>query len=92
MSDFLEEIKAQLENADPFRTWWPYIVAAVVFLGTIVKSYMSGQFCPNANTFNDLSIILITGADGGKKEIKPKKVVDLCWDIKKLIKWIEIFL
>lgn len=61
----LEDIKALFENADPFRTWWPFAVAAAVFLGTVIKAYMSGQNCPNSNMVNDL-VILITGADGGE--------------------------
>lgn len=65
MDKLLEELKVKLENADPFRTWWPFVAAGAVFLGTIIKAYMSGQTCPNTNMVTDL-VILITGADGGK--------------------------
>lgn len=65
MEKLLQEISAKLEDADPFRTWWPFIVAGAVCLGTIIKGYMCGQMCPNTNMVTDL-VILITGADGGK--------------------------
>lgn len=59
-----EEIKALFEDADPFSSWWPFIIAAAVFLASTIKSYMAGQFCPNGNLITDL-VVLITGADGG---------------------------
>lgn len=65
MDKLFEELRVKLENADPFRTWWPFVAAVAVFLGTIIKAYMSGQNCPNTNMVTDL-VILITGADGGK--------------------------
>lgn len=60
----MDELREQLENADPFRTWWPFIITAAVFLATTIKSYMGGQYCPNGNLITDL-VVLITGADGG---------------------------
>lgn len=60
----LDEIKAQLEDADPFRSWWPFIIAGAVFLGSTIKAYMSGQYCPNGNSITDL-VVLVTGGDGG---------------------------
>lgn len=60
----LDEIKAQFQDADPFKTWWPFLVAGAVFLISTIKSYMGGQFCPNGNLITD-SVVLITGADGG---------------------------
>lgn len=60
----LDEIQAQLEDADPFRSWWPFIIAGAVFLGSTIKAYMSGQYCPNGNTITDL-VVLVTGGDGG---------------------------
>lgn len=59
-----EEIKALFEDADPFKSWWPFIIAGAVFLASTIKSYMGGQFCPNGNLITDL-VVLITGADGG---------------------------
>lgn len=64
MEKMLEEIKAQLENADPFKSWLPFIIAGAVFLISTVKSYMSGQYCPNGNLITDL-VVLVTGGDGG---------------------------
>jgi hypothetical protein len=61
-----EEIQSLFENADPFRTWWPFIAAGAVFLGSIVKAYMSGQYCPNSNMVSDL-VFVVTGADGGEQ-------------------------
>lgn len=60
----LEEIQAQLKDADPFKSWWPFVIAGVVFLVSTIKSYMSGQLCPNGNLITD-HVVLITGADGG---------------------------
>jgi short chain dehydrogenase len=59
-----DEIKSLFEDSDPFKSWWPFIISGAVFLISTVKSYMSGQFCPNGNLINDL-VVLITGADGG---------------------------
>lgn len=59
-----EELKALFEDADPFRSWWPFIIAGAVFLISNIKSYMGGQMCPNGNPITDL-VVLITGADGG---------------------------
>lgn len=59
-----DEIKALLQDADPFKSWLPFIIAGAVFLISTVKSYMGGQFCPNGNLITDL-VVLITGADGG---------------------------
>lgn len=60
----LEEITALFEEADPFRSWWPFIIAIAVFFASTIKSYMGGQMCPNGNLITDL-VVLITGADGG---------------------------
>lgn len=59
-----EEIKALFDDADPFKSWWPFIIAGAVFLASTIKSYMGGQYCPNGNLITDL-VVLITGADGG---------------------------
>lgn len=59
-----EELATQLKDADPFKSWWPFIIAGAVFLVSTIKSYMGGQFCPNGNLITDL-VVLITGADGG---------------------------
>lgn len=59
-----EEIKNLFEDADPFRSWWPFLIAGAVFLASTMKSYMGGQNCPNSNKITDL-VVLITGGDGG---------------------------
>lgn len=85
----LDEIKAQLQDVDPFKSWWPFIVAGVVFVVTSVKSYMSGQFCPNGNLITDM-VVLITGSDGGigseiAKELSKRGgiIIMCCKDIAK---------
>jgi len=60
----LEEIKSLFQDGDPFKSWWPFIAAAAVFIVTTFKSYMGGQYCPNGNLITD-SVVLVTGADGG---------------------------
>ncbi|KAG5671363.1 hypothetical protein PVAND_001564 [Polypedilum vanderplanki] len=60
----MEEIEEAFRDADPFKTWWPFILAAIVFVVATIKSYMGGQHCPNSNKISDL-VVLITGADGG---------------------------
>lgn len=64
MDGMLEDIKDKLVNADPFKSWWPFIIAGAVFLVSTIKSYMAGQQCPNGNLIKDL-VVVITGADGG---------------------------
>lgn len=64
MDDMMEDIKDKLVNADPFKSWWFFVIAGVVFLVSSINSYMAGQQCPNGNLINDL-VVLITGADGG---------------------------
>lgn len=59
-----EEIKALLQDADPFKSWWPFIIAGAVFLISTVKAFMGGMYCPNGNLITDL-VVVITGADGG---------------------------
>lgn len=59
-----DEIQEKLVNSDPFSSWWPFIIAGAVFVVSTIKSYMSGQHCPNGNLITD-SVVLITGADGG---------------------------
>jgi hypothetical protein len=60
----LDDIQEKIVNSDPFSSWWPFIIAGAVFLVSTIKSYMSGQFCPNGNLITD-HVVLITGADGG---------------------------
>lgn len=60
----MDEIKAQLEDADPFRSWWPFIIAGAVFVVSTIKAYMGGQNCPNGNLITDL-VVVVTGGDGG---------------------------
>lgn len=62
--EMIEEIKTLLEDADPFKSWWPFLIAGAVFLASTIKSYMGGQYCPNGNLVTDL-VVLITGGDGG---------------------------
>jgi hypothetical protein len=82
--DLLETVKAQLQEASgPFNSWWPFLVAGIVFLISTIKSYMGGQFCPNGNLITDL-VVMITGADGGigteivKELSKRRGIVIMC--------------
>uniref|UniRef100_A0A8W7PVC2 Ketoreductase (KR) domain-containing protein n=1 Tax=Anopheles coluzzii TaxID=1518534 RepID=A0A8W7PVC2_ANOCL len=60
----MEEIKKALAEADPFASWWPFIVAGIVFVIGTVRTYMGGQPCPNGNTIPG-RVIVVTGATGG---------------------------
>lgn len=60
----MDEIKEKLLGADPWASWWPFIIAGSVFLVTTLKAYMNGQYCPNGNLITD-HVVIITGADGG---------------------------
>ncbi|XP_039433889.1 retinol dehydrogenase 13 [Culex pipiens pallens] len=60
----MDEIKAALADADPFSSWWPFVISGVVFLITTVRMYMGGQACPNSNSIRDL-VVVVTGAAGG---------------------------
>ncbi|XP_055616010.1 retinol dehydrogenase 12 [Toxorhynchites rutilus septentrionalis] len=60
----MDEIKAALADADPFSSWWPFIISGIVFLITTVRMYMGGQVCPNTNPIRD-QVVIVTGASGG---------------------------
>ncbi|XP_035911216.1 retinol dehydrogenase 13 [Anopheles stephensi] len=60
----MDEIKKALTEADPFASWWPFILAGIVFVIGTVRTYMGGQPCPNGNTIPD-RVIVVTGAAGG---------------------------
>lgn len=60
----VEDIIELFRDADPFKTWWPFIIAFLVFIVMTIKSYMGGQNCPSENTINEL-VVLITGGNCG---------------------------
>uniref|UniRef100_A0A182RVU0 Ketoreductase domain-containing protein n=1 Tax=Anopheles funestus TaxID=62324 RepID=A0A182RVU0_ANOFN len=60
----MDEIKKALSEADPFASWWPFIIAGIVFVIGTIRTYMGGQPCPNGNTIPD-RVIVVTGASGG---------------------------
>ncbi|KFB38935.1 short-chain dehydrogenase [Anopheles sinensis] len=60
----MEEIKTALAEADPFASWWPFVLAGIVFVVGTVRTFMGGQPCPNGNTIPD-RVIVVTGACGG---------------------------
>ncbi|XP_075144552.1 nazgul [Haematobia irritans] len=60
----MDDIMELMENADPFRTWWPAIGAVVIGIIIAVRSIMSGQRCPNDNQIRD-QIVIVTGANTG---------------------------
>lgn len=79
----MDEIKEKLLGADPFASWWPFIVAGAVFLVTTIKAYMNGQYCPNGNLITD-QVVVVTGGDGGigaeivKELAKRAAIVVMC--------------
>ncbi|XP_050099240.1 retinol dehydrogenase 12 [Anopheles aquasalis] len=60
----MDEIKGALAEADPFASWWPFVVAAIVFVVGTVRAYMGGQQCPNGNAIPG-RVVVVTGASGG---------------------------
>lgn len=70
----MDQIKSNLENADPLGSWFPFIVAGIVFLVTVIRAYMGGQMCPARNNIQNL-IVIVTGASDG---IGLEIVKDLC--------------
>uniref|UniRef100_A0A182IYF6 Ketoreductase domain-containing protein n=1 Tax=Anopheles atroparvus TaxID=41427 RepID=A0A182IYF6_ANOAO len=60
----MEEIKTALAEADPFASWWPFVLAGVVFVVGTIRTFMGGQPCPNANAIPG-RVIVVTGACGG---------------------------
>uniref|UniRef100_A0A1A9W3J1 Uncharacterized protein n=1 Tax=Glossina brevipalpis TaxID=37001 RepID=A0A1A9W3J1_9MUSC len=60
----MEKISSVLENADPFKTWWPTIAAVIVGIIVTIRSLMGGQRCPNDNQIKD-RIAIITGSNSG---------------------------
>jgi hypothetical protein len=73
----MEEILEAFRDADPFKTWWPFVITGIVFVVATIKSYMGGQNCPSTNAISDL-VVLITGADGGKLRLFPNKSIGHC--------------
>ncbi|XP_011192155.2 retinol dehydrogenase 13 [Zeugodacus cucurbitae] len=60
----MDKLLSLFENADPFKTWWPTIAAAVFGVVIMVRTLMSGQRCPNDNQIRD-QIVIVTGANSG---------------------------
>ncbi|XP_061394970.1 retinol dehydrogenase 13 [Musca vetustissima] len=60
----MDDIITLFDEADPFKTWWPPIAAAVVGIIITVRAIMSGQRCPNDNQIRD-QIVIVTGANTG---------------------------
>ncbi|XP_073817196.1 nazgul [Musca autumnalis] len=60
----MDDITSLFDEADPFKSWWPAILAAVVGIIIAVRSIMSGQRCPNDNQIRD-QIVIVTGANTG---------------------------
>uniref|UniRef100_A0A182PFA6 Ketoreductase domain-containing protein n=1 Tax=Anopheles epiroticus TaxID=199890 RepID=A0A182PFA6_9DIPT len=60
----MDEIKKALVEADPFASWWPFLLAGIVFVIGTVRTYMGGQPCPNGNAVPG-RVIIVTGAAGG---------------------------
>ncbi|XP_058988151.1 retinol dehydrogenase 13 isoform X1 [Musca domestica] len=60
----MDEITSLFDEADPFKSWWPAIAAAVVGIIIAVRAIMSGQRCPNDNQIRD-QIVIVTGANTG---------------------------
>jgi FlaA1/EpsC-like NDP-sugar epimerase len=60
----VEDIIELFRDADPFKTWWPFIIAFLAFVVMTIKTYMAGQNCPSENTINEL-VVLVTGGDKG---------------------------
>uniref|UniRef100_A0A182QHZ1 Ketoreductase domain-containing protein n=1 Tax=Anopheles farauti TaxID=69004 RepID=A0A182QHZ1_9DIPT len=60
----MDEIRKALVEADPFASWWPFVLAGIVFVIGTVRTYMGGQPCPNTNTVPG-RVCVVTGATGG---------------------------
>ena len=83
----MDQIKAHLAEADPFASWWPFILSGIVFLITTIRVHMGGQVCPNTNSIKN-QIVIVTGGCGGiGKEVckelcnRQGKVIIACRDI-----------
>ncbi|KAL9889725.1 nazgul [Glossina fuscipes fuscipes] len=60
----MEKVSSVLENADPFKTWWPAVIAVIVGIVVTVRTIMGGQRCPNDTNIKD-NIVIITGGSSG---------------------------
>ncbi|XP_065075068.1 retinol dehydrogenase 13 [Ochlerotatus camptorhynchus] len=85
----MDDIKAALADADPFSSWWPFVISGIVFLISTIRMYMGGQVCPNTNLVRD-QVIIVTGASGGiGKELckelvrRSAHVIMACRDLEK---------
>ncbi|XP_001662674.2 retinol dehydrogenase 13 [Aedes aegypti] len=70
----MDDIKAALADADPFSSWWPFVISGIVFLISTIRMYMGGQACPNSNLVRD-QVIIVTGASGGIGQALCKELV-----------------
>ncbi|KAJ6638211.1 Retinol dehydrogenase 13 [Pseudolycoriella hygida] len=91
----MDEIQSHLSNADPFQSWWPFIIAIGVGVVMTIKNFMGGQNSPSTNQING-QIVVITGGSGIGFEITKElcsrgaHVIVATKDIKKCQEKLEI--
>lgn len=60
----MDQLKEDILNADPFRTWWPFIISALVGLAITVRNYSAGKrYLGKPNQRGRWFVV--TGANGG---------------------------
>lgn len=58
-----------LDQADPFASWWPYIIAVTVGVAMTIRTMMGGQRCPSSNQIERQVVIITGGYTGIGKEM-----------------------
>lgn len=62
MTDSDKDIEMTL--SDPMESWWPYIIATIVALITVVRSYIGGKEFKSIKSLQG-KVVIITGANSG---------------------------
>uniref|UniRef100_T1GQC3 Uncharacterized protein n=1 Tax=Megaselia scalaris TaxID=36166 RepID=T1GQC3_MEGSC len=57
------------DQADPFGSWWPYILAVAVGVAMTIRTFMGGQRCPSTNQIERKVVIITGGYTGIGKEL-----------------------
>ncbi|XP_055904323.1 retinol dehydrogenase 13 [Eupeodes corollae] len=60
----MDKVMSLFEDADPLKTWWPFIIAVAVGVIVTIRTLMGGQRCPNVNQI-DRQVVIVTGGNSG---------------------------
>ncbi|KAK6635631.1 hypothetical protein RUM44_000885 [Polyplax serrata] len=65
----MEDPFERLSTADPFGSWWPFIIAVSVGIIMTVRTYFGGTPCPSKATINGKTVVITGGSSGIGREV-----------------------